>query len=91
MPALAERTGEVDPGVLAAAQHGDDEAFVDIMRHYDRRLRIVAFHVLNDRQLMDDVLQDVTLGSTARWRAFAASRRSGPGCAGSPIAPVAMR
>jgi RNA polymerase sigma-70 factor (ECF subfamily) len=31
------------------------------MRHYDRRLRIVAFHVLNDRQLMDDVLQDVTL------------------------------
>ena len=61
VPALAERTEEVNPGVLAAAQHGDDEAFVDIMRHYDRRLRIVAFHVLNDRQLMDDVLQDVTL------------------------------
>ena len=71
MPALAERTQEVDPGVLAAAQHGDDEAFVDIMRHYDRRLRIVAFHVLNDRQLMDDVLQDVTLRvyrSLARFR-----------------------
>ena len=61
MPAVAQRTDEVDPGVLAAAQQGDDEAFVDIMRHYDRRLRIVAFHVLNDRQLMDDVLQDVTL------------------------------
>jgi RNA polymerase sigma-70 factor (ECF subfamily) len=61
VPAVVERTDEVDPGVLAAAQHGDDEAFVDIMRHYDRRLRIVAFHVLNDRQLMDDVLQDVTL------------------------------
>jgi RNA polymerase sigma-70 factor (ECF subfamily) len=59
--ASAERTDEVDPGVLAAAQHGDDEAFVDIMRYYDRRLRIVAFHVLNDRQLMDDVMQDVTL------------------------------
>jgi RNA polymerase sigma-70 factor, ECF subfamily len=71
VPALVERTEEVDPGVLAAAQHGDDEAFVDIMRHYDRRLRIVAFHVLNDRQLMDDVLQDVTLRayrSLARFR-----------------------
>jgi RNA polymerase sigma-70 factor (ECF subfamily) len=40
---------------------GDDEAFIDVMRHYDRRLRIVAFHVLGDRQLMDDVLQEVTL------------------------------
>jgi RNA polymerase sigma-70 factor (ECF subfamily) len=40
---------------------GDDEAFVDVMRHYDRRLRIVAFHVLGSRQLMDDVLQEVTL------------------------------
>ena len=69
--AFAGRTEEVDPGVLAAAQHGDDGAFVDIMRHYDRRLRIVAFHVLNDRQLMDDVLQDVTLRvyrSLARFR-----------------------
>ena len=71
VPAVAQHTDEVDPGVLAAAQHGDDEAFVDIMRHYDRRLRIVAFHVLNDRQLMDDVLQDVTLRvyrSLARFR-----------------------
>jgi len=71
VPALAERTEEVEPDVLAAAQHGDDEAFVDIMRHYDRRLRIVAFHTLNDRQLMDDVLQDVTLRvyrSLARFR-----------------------
>jgi RNA polymerase sigma-70 factor (ECF subfamily) len=58
---VAERTVEVDPGLVVAAQRGDDEAFVDIMRHYDRRLRIVAFHVLNDRQLMDDVMQDVTL------------------------------
>jgi len=71
VPALAERTTDVDPDVLAAAQHGDDEAFVDLMRHYDRQLRIVAFHVLNDPQLMDDVLQDVTLRvyrSLARFR-----------------------
>ncbi len=61
MPRLAERSDEVDASVLDAAQRGDDEAFVDIMRHYDRLLRIVAFHVLHDRQLMDDVLQDAAL------------------------------
>lgn len=71
MSGFAGRTQEVDPGVLAAAQHGDGEAFVALMRHYDRRLRIVAFHVLDDRQLMDDVLQEVTLKvyrSLARFR-----------------------
>jgi len=61
LSACVQRTEEVDPDVLAAAVRGDDEAFVDVMRHYDRRLRIVAFHVLGDRQLMDDVLQEVTL------------------------------
>jgi hypothetical protein len=45
---VAQRTDEVDPGVLAAAQQGDDEAFVDIMRHYDRRLRTVASHVFRE-------------------------------------------
>ena len=61
LSACVPRTEEVDPDVLAAAVRGDDEAFVDVMRHYDRRLRIVAFHVLGSRQLMDDVLQEVTL------------------------------
>jgi RNA polymerase sigma-70 factor (ECF subfamily) len=70
VPVLAERTDEVDPDVLAAARNGDDAAFVDVMRHYDRRLRIVAFHVLNDRQLMDDVLQDVTLRVYRSLRRF---------------------
>ena len=69
--AHVERTAEVDPGVLAAAQHGDATAFVDLMQHYDRRLRIVAFHTLGDRQLMDDVLQEVAIRvyrSLARFR-----------------------
>ena len=61
MSALAQRTEEIDPNVLAAAAAGDDEAFIAVMRHYDRRLRIVAYHTLGDRQLMDDVLQDVSL------------------------------
>lgn len=56
-----QRTEEIDPVVLAAAVRGDAEAFINVMRHYDRRLRIVAYHVLGDRQLMDDVLQEVTM------------------------------
>jgi RNA polymerase sigma-70 factor, ECF subfamily len=50
---------------------GDDAAFISLMRHYDRRLRIVAYHVVGNRQLMDDVLQEVTLRayrSLARFR-----------------------
>ena len=61
MPAWGQRTEEIDPGVLTAAAAGDDEAFISVMRHYDRRLRIVAYHVLSDRQLMDDVLQEVSI------------------------------
>jgi RNA polymerase sigma-70 factor (ECF subfamily) len=69
--AVGARTGEIDSAIVAAAVSGDDEAFIAVMRHYDRRLRIVAYHVLGDRQLMDDVLQDVTLrvyGALPRFR-----------------------
>lgn len=59
--ACVQRTDEIDSDVLAAAVRGDDEAFIDVMRHYDRRLRIVAYHILGDRQLMDDVLQEISL------------------------------
>jgi RNA polymerase sigma-70 factor, ECF subfamily len=61
LSASVQRTEEIDPDTLAAAMRGDDEAFIAIMRHYDRRLRIVAYHVVGSRQLMDDVLQEVTL------------------------------
>ena len=61
LSACVQRTEEIEPEILAAAVRGDDEAFVSVMRHYDRRLRIVAYHVVGNRQLMDDVLQEVTL------------------------------
>ena len=61
LSACVQRTEEIEPDVLAAAARGDDEAFVSVMRHYDRRLRIVAYHVVGSRPLMDDVLQEVTL------------------------------
>ena len=70
LSACVQRTEEIEPGILAAAVRGDDEAFVSVMRHYDRRLRIVAYHVVGGRQLMDDVLQEVTLRAYRSLRSF---------------------
>ena len=53
--------GEVAPEVVSAARRGDAHAFETILRHYDRRLRVIADRVLNDRQAMDDALQEVAI------------------------------
>jgi RNA polymerase sigma-70 factor (ECF subfamily) len=54
-----ETTGDVDALVVARARRGEAAAFADIVRHYDDRLRAVAFRLLGDRDRMDDVLQEV--------------------------------
>lgn len=50
---------EVDTETLTQAADGDHRAFARIVSHYDDRLRGLAFRLLGDRALMDDVLQDV--------------------------------
>jgi RNA polymerase sigma-70 factor (ECF subfamily) len=52
---------EVEPAVIAAARRGDARAFETILRHYDRRLRVIADRILDDRQAMDDALQEVSI------------------------------
>jgi len=52
---------EVELAVVAAARRGDARAFEAILRHYDRRLRVVADQILDDRQAMDDALQEVAI------------------------------
>jgi RNA polymerase sigma-70 factor, ECF subfamily len=47
--------------LLAAARSGDPAAFVDLLRRHDRLLRLVAWQVLGDRDLMDDALQEVAM------------------------------
>ena len=54
-------SGEISPEIVAAACRGDARAFEAILRHYDRRLRVVADRLLCDRQLMDDALQEVAI------------------------------
>ncbi len=55
----AER--EIDEQTVDAARHGDAEAFVRMLKHYDNRLRALAFRVLRDPVLMDDALQDASI------------------------------
>lgn len=50
--------GEVDPSVIERARGGDQRAFAELVGHYDRRLRALAFRLLGDRSRMDDVLQE---------------------------------
>ena len=53
--------GELPEATLAAARSGDMQAFTEIVKHYDRRLRVLAFHLLGDPYATDDALQDVYL------------------------------
>jgi RNA polymerase sigma-70 factor (ECF subfamily) len=43
---------------MARAVAGDQVAFGEVVRHYDDRLRALAWRLLGDRAAMDDVLQD---------------------------------
>ncbi len=57
--AVPPATGEVGELVVARARRGDQDAFAEIVGHYDHRLRSLAFRLLGDRDRMDDVLQEV--------------------------------
>ena len=54
----ARPSGEVAPDVLARAKAGDRQAFTEVVRHYDHRLRALAYRLLGDRAAMDDALQE---------------------------------
>ena len=60
---------DIDPHFLERARCGDAAAFVEIVQHYEPRLRALAYRLLNDRDLTDDVLQEAYI------RAFKALAR----------------
>jgi RNA polymerase sigma-70 factor (ECF subfamily) len=64
----AER--EIDEQTVLAARRGDCEAFVRLLKHYDSRLRALAFRVLRDPDLMDDALQDSSIKAYQALPAF---------------------
>jgi RNA polymerase sigma-70 factor (ECF subfamily) len=64
----AER--EIDEQTVSAARRGDGEAFVRLLKHYDSRLRALAFRMLRDPVLMDDALQDASIKAYQALRTF---------------------
>jgi RNA polymerase sigma-70 factor (ECF subfamily) len=47
--------------LLRRARRGDAAAFTELIGRHDERLRGLAFHLLGDRELMDDVMQEAYL------------------------------
>ena len=57
----SDQTCEIDSQTLRAARRGESEAFMRLLKHYDTRLRALAFRLLRDPCLMDDALQEAAL------------------------------
>ena len=60
-PTSAEHSQRRHASDVAAARHGDEDAFIAILQSHDRRLRRIASCLLGDRDLMDDALQEVAV------------------------------
>jgi RNA polymerase sigma-70 factor, ECF subfamily len=56
--AASRAESEIAAGIVARAQQGNHAAFRRIVRHYDDRLRALAYRLLEDRDAMDDALQE---------------------------------
>lgn len=61
---------EVSETVLHRARRGDRDAFVALICHYDRRLRSLAYRLLDDREEMTDAMQDVYVKVFRSLRSF---------------------
>ena len=61
---------ELDAGVLRRAKRGDRNAFVQLMDHYDRRLRSMAYRLLDDREASIEAMQDVYVKAFAGLPGF---------------------
>jgi RNA polymerase sigma-70 factor (ECF subfamily) len=55
---------------VEAARSGDHRAFRAIVDHYDDRLRALAYRLLEDRDAMDDALQEAYLKAFRSMRSF---------------------
>ena len=49
---------DIGERVIDRARRGDQEAFAAVIRHYDPGLRALAYRLLGNRDVMDDVLQE---------------------------------
>ena len=73
---LVTETAETDAR-LKAARRGDGDAFVDLFMVHERRLRLLAFGVLGDPDLVDDALQETALRAFRSLGRFRSEARVG--------------
>ncbi len=62
---------------LKAARRGDGDAFADLFLAHARPLRVMAFGVLRDPDLVDDALQEAALRAYRSLRGFRGEARIG--------------
>jgi RNA polymerase sigma-70 factor (ECF subfamily) len=56
-----DRAYEMDVALVERARAGERDAFAELVGRHDEGLRALAFRLLDDRDRMDDVLQDAYL------------------------------
>jgi RNA polymerase sigma-70 factor (ECF subfamily) len=71
---VAELTQAADPLVIALACAGDDQAFAELVRRRQGRVRKFMYHLCRDRALGDDLAQQVFL---TIWRSLGQLRAAG--------------
>jgi len=62
---------------LTAALKGDGDAFADVFLSHDRPLRLLAYQVLRDPDLVDDALQEAAFRAFRSLRSFRADSSVG--------------
>jgi RNA polymerase sigma-70 factor (ECF subfamily) len=70
--------GDVAPDVVRRAVAGDDRAFATLVEHYDPMLRELVFHLLGDRDGMDEVLHNAYLKAYRALPRLTAKTEPGP-------------
>jgi RNA polymerase sigma-70 factor, ECF subfamily len=73
---LVGETAQTD-ACLKAAKRGNGDAFVDLFMAHERRLRLLAFGVLRDPDLVDDALQETALRAFRSLGRFRSEARVG--------------
>jgi RNA polymerase sigma-70 factor, ECF subfamily len=68
---------DIDAAVLERAKRGDQEAFADVIKHYDPGLRALAYRLLGDVDRMDDALQEAYLKAFRNLSSFRGESRLG--------------
>jgi RNA polymerase sigma-70 factor (ECF subfamily) len=71
---VAELTQAADPLVIALACAGDDQAFAEIVRRRQGRVRKFMYHLCRNQALGDDLAQQVFL---TMWRSLGQLRAAG--------------